>query len=263
MFDTPSTYSAAEAADIDVCVDTKGKSAAVQFNNGPVTVGSLLAALEASSDFDERFSASTGCDATATNALEPSTAPADRDNTVGFVDAEGADADAGIGVTQFAIEVRFGAYIASHVDTALLGDVLARTLARNRNNEAADTQAELLGLLGDGAGTGVLVGGAAGRTVRYEMATASVALMPMDRDRVLIAAGAQALADDPNTDESESDFRPMEAHVAVGYASDVNTTTARAKVDQNNNGGSDLRISQTGTIKARNQRTAAHPAPTV
>ena len=252
VFDTPSTYSGDKAADIDVRVDTKGKSVTVRFVNGPVTVGSLLEALEASGDFDARFSASTGCAATATNALEPSTDPDDRDNAAGFVDAEGTDADDGIGVTQFAIEVRFGAYIASHVDGALLEDVLARTLARNRNNEDADTQAELIALLGDGAGTGVLVGTAPGRTVRYEMQTASVALMPMDRDRVLVAAGAEALADNPNTDDRETDFRPGVAHVAVGYASDVNTTTARAKVDQNKNGKSDLRISQTNSIKARN-----------
>ena len=264
MFGRASTYSAAEAADIDVRVGTEGRSAAVRFVNGPVTVGSLLAALEASGDFDARFSASAGCDATAANALEPSTAPADRDNTAGFADAAGADADAGFGVTQFAIEVRFGGCIASHVDAPLPEGVLARTIARNRNSEAADTQTELLRLLGgDGAGTGVLVGGAAGRTVRYEMATASVALMPMDRDRVLVAAGAQALGDDPSTDETESDFRPSAAHVAVGCASDVNTTTARARVDQNNNGGSDLRISQTGTIKARNQRTGPTRAPAV
>ena len=84
------------------------------------------------------------------------------------------------------------------------------------------------------------------------MQTASVALMPMDGDRVLVAAGAEALPDDPNTDDTETDFRPEVAHVAVGYASDVNTTTARAKVDQNKNGKSDLRISQTNSIKARN-----------
>ena len=160
--------------------------------------------------------------------------------------------------------MRFGGCIASHVDAPLPEGVLARTIARNRNSEAADTQTELLRLLGgDGAGTGVLVGGAAGRTVRYEMVTASVALMPMDRDRVLVAAGAQALGDDPSTDETESDFRLSAAHVAVGCASDVNTTTARARVDQNNNGGSDLRISQTGTIKARNQRTGPTRAPAV
>ena len=237
VFDTPSTYSAEKAADIDVRVDTKGKTVTVRFVNGPATVGSLLAALKANSDFDQRFSAGTGCDAAATTALTPSNDADDRD---------AAATATGAGRTQFAIEVRFGAYIASHVDDELLADVFARTLARNRNNEDADTQSELIVLLGDGAGTGTLVGTAPGKTVRYEMETASTAYMPMDRDRVLTLAGAEA-SDDADANKAGDQARDLEEHVAVGYAPDDPNEPA----DESKNGKSDLRISQTGSIKAR------------
>ncbi|MCY3950656.1 MAG: cell wall-binding repeat-containing protein [Acidimicrobiaceae bacterium] len=238
VFDTPSTYSAEKASDIDVRVDTKGKTVTVRFVNGPATVGSLLAALKANSAFDERFSAGTGCSAVATTALTPSNAADDRDAA-----AEATRA----GRTQFAIEVRFGSYIATHVDDELLADVLARTLARNRNNEDADTQSELIALLGTGAGTGTLVGTAPGKTVRYEMETASTAYMPMDRDRVLTLAGAEAAAD-ADANKAGDQARALVAHVATGYAPDDPNEPA----DESKNGKSDLRISQTSSIKARN-----------
>ena len=238
VFDTPSTYSAEKASDIDVRVDTKGKTVTVRFVNGPATVGSLLAALKANSAFDERFSVTTGCDATATTALTPSNAAADRD---------AAATATGAGRTQFAIEVRFGAYIVSHVDDELLADILARTLARNRNNADADTQAELIALLGTGAGTGTLVGTAPSKTVRYEMETASVAYMPMNRDRVLTLAGAEA-ATDADANKAGDQARSLVEHVATGYAPDDPNEPA----DESKNGKSDLRISQTGSVKARN-----------
>ena len=174
VFDTPSTYSAAKDADIDVRVDTKGKTVTVRFDNGPVTVASLLAALSANADFDERFSANTGCDAVATTPLEPSTAADDRDGLAGFVDAEGATATAGIGMTQFAVEVRFSGYIATVSADELLTDILARTVARNRANEAANTVTELRTLLGIASvgDASSIVGRAPGTTVRYEMTTA-------------------------------------------------------------------------------------------
>ncbi len=238
VFDTPSTYSAEKASDIDVRVDTKGKTVTVRFVNGPATVGSLLAALKANSAFDERFSAGTGCDAVATTALTPSNAADDRD---------AAASATGAGRTQFAIEVRFGAYIATHVDDELLADIFARTLARNRNNEDADTQSELIALLGTDAGTGTLVGTAPSKTVRYEMETASVAYMPMDRDRVLTLAGAEA-ATDADANKAGDQARALVAHVATGYAPDDPNEPA----DESKNGKSDLRISQTSSIKARN-----------
>ena len=253
VFDTPTSYDAEKAADIDVRVAAKSKTATVTFRNGPVTIASLLAALKADSEFDALFGASTGCDAVATTRLAPSPAAADRDALSTFVDADGTDASAGIGRTQFAVEVGFNAYIATAVADELLDDILARTLARNRNNADADTLAELRPLLGIDSVTDAdtIVGGAPGRTVRYEMETASVALMPMARDRVLTLAGAEVLLDNPNTDATETDFRSAEDHVATGYAEDVDTTTAKARVDQNKNTRSDVRITVSSGVKAR------------
>ena len=254
VFDTPSSYSAAKDADIDVRVDTKGKTVTVRFDNGPVTVGSLLAALEANAGFDERFSANTGCDAVTTTRLEPSDDATVRDSVAGFVDADGGSSTTGIGRTQFAVEVRFSGYIATVDSDVLLADILARSVARNRANEDADTVTELRGLL-DIASPGnaaSIVGGAPSTTVRYEMESASTAYMPQARDLVDIAAGAALLDDDPNTAASETGFRPAEAAVATGYAPDVNTSTSLARVDQSRNAASQPRITVSSSVKARN-----------
>ena len=254
VFDTPSACSAAEAADIDVRVDTKGKTVTARFNNGPVTVGSMLAALTANAEFDERFSAGTGCDAAATTRLEPSTAADDRDAPAGFVAEDGGTASAGIGRTQFAVEVRFSGYIATVSADELLADILARTVARNRANTDADTVTELRSLLGISSvgDASSIVGRAPGTTVRYEMESALTAYMPQARDLVNIAAGAALLDDDPNTAATETGFRPAEAAVATGYASDVNTSTSLARVDQSRNGASQPRITVSASVKARN-----------
>ncbi|WP_419837039.1 cell wall-binding repeat-containing protein [Candidatus Poriferisodalis sp.] len=266
VFDTPSTYSAAKDADIDVRVDTKGKTVTVRFNNGPVTVASLLAALTANADFDARFSANTGCDAVATTRLEPSTAADDRDSVAGFVDAAGDTSTTGIGMTQFAVEVRFSGYIATVSADELLADILARTVARNRANEAADSVTELRTLLGIASVGNALsiVGSAPGTTVRYEMTTASTAYMPQARDLVDIAAGhtgAAAITADAAAGNAAHPAITAVPAVATGYAPDaptrlnattINNTGAQDRVDEDKNGASQPRITVSASVKARN-----------
>ncbi|MDE0499222.1 MAG: hypothetical protein OXH86_17935 [Acidimicrobiaceae bacterium] len=74
----------------------------------------------------------------------------------------------------------------------------------------------------------------------------------MARDLVTIAAGARLLADNLATDAVETGFRPVSAPVATGFALDVNTTTANSRVDEGRNGSSQVRISVSASVKARN-----------
>ena len=53
------------------------------------------------------------------------------------------------------------------------------------------------------------------QVVRYEGETALAANLPMARDLVNTAAGAAELADDPNTDATETAFRPAVAAAAT------------------------------------------------
>ena len=75
----------------------------------------------------------------------------------------------------------------------------------------------------------------------------------MARDLVTTAAGARLLDDNPaTTDAAETGFRPVSAPVATGFALDVNTTTANSRVDEGRNGSSQVRISVSASVKARN-----------
>ncbi|MCY3607479.1 MAG: hypothetical protein OXG57_03450 [Acidimicrobiaceae bacterium] len=74
----------------------------------------------------------------------------------------------------------------------------------------------------------------------------------MARDLVTTAAGARVLEDNPATTATETGFRPVSAPVATGFALDVNTTTANSRVDEGRNGSSQVRISVSASVKARN-----------
>ncbi|MDE2895558.1 MAG: hypothetical protein OXN87_09190 [Chloroflexota bacterium] len=74
----------------------------------------------------------------------------------------------------------------------------------------------------------------------------------MARDLVTTAAGARVLDDNPATDAAETGFRPVSAPVATGFALDVNTMTANSRVDEGRNGSSQVRISVSASVKARN-----------
>lgn len=136
----------------------------------------------------------------------------------------------------------------------LLADVLASAMIRTkaalgdlRAAPASDaTNAGGLDLASPTAVTGPVT------KVRYEATTARIANLPMARDLVDVKAGAALLADDPNTPATETAFRPAMAHVATGYAADVTTSTALAKIDQSRDGASQPRISVSSSVKARN-----------
>ena len=263
LFDTRSTYKAdgSKTAVIAVSVDPKGKRVSVEFVSGPITIGDLLKALKGNSDFDARFMATTACgDATTPNRaavkLDPTTS--DRDVLGTFVGADGTDTGnttfaSAIGRTRFAIEVRFDKYIREVADTELLNDVLNATALRNRRVEAADTAAELVTLLGI-ANNNAIVGGAPGKVVRYQATTASVTYLPKVRDLVDVAAGSdqQAAILGPPAYTAIPDV----AHVALGYLADQPasgttdvTGTAQDRVDEDENGASQRRISISSNVK--------------
>ena len=240
VFDRSSTYSAAKPLNIDVRVDTKGKKATVRFVNGKATLGDLLAALKAESAFDERFSATTGCDAVPTTALTP-TRPDDA--------TEALATTTDVGRTQFAIEVRFSGYINEHTDAELLDDVLARTVARNPeiDDRAALIQAMTTAGNADSETPGTGTHTPYSTTVRYEMTVSASSHMPLSRDLVDTDAGA-GQSGDADADMAGDQERDAVPDVATGYASDNPNTFA----DESMNGKSQVRISVSSSVKARN-----------
>ncbi|WP_420610620.1 cell wall-binding repeat-containing protein [Candidatus Poriferisodalis sp.] len=247
-FDTASGYDPAKPLDIDVLVDSKRKWATVTWTNGKATVGDLLAALRANSDFDQRFSASVNpCSAPPSTPLVHTAAARGVSATTSY-----------IGRTQFAIEVRFNAYIASANHDQLLMDVLAAAASRAKTTNDASGIRAAAADSADAAGGLSLASPAAVAgpvtTVRYEGETARVGNLPMNRDLVTTAeghAGAPAITGPPA-------FPAITASpaVATGYAADANTgadnTGAQDKVDENLNGSSQNRITVTSSVKARN-----------
>ena len=259
VFDRASTYSTAKPLDIDVRVDPKGQRVTVRFNNGPTTatLGDLLAALKADADFDARFAAgfddcSTGVARTALGLLEARNASVSSDGT---------------GRTQFAIQVSFNAFVNTVDNDQLLTDVLAAAAVRTRPS-AAETLADGITRIrtaasDTGGGLSIVsdISAAATdlptveastpptRSIRYEVTTARVANLPKARDLVETAAGAAELADDPNTTDTETAFRPASAAVATGYAADATTSTVLARVDQSMNGSSQVRIAVSSSVK--------------
>ena len=244
LFDVASTRMDSKPLDIDVRVDAKGRQVSIRHVNGKATLGDLLAALRANSDFDQRFSVSTDpCSASPTTPLVPSAAAR---NTA----ATSADS----GRTQFAIEVRFRDFIKQHTDADLLDDVLARTVARSRVADRATlitalTTAGSSDLGGETPGTGSPAQSTDravyGKTVRYEMTASSAAHIPRQRDIVDTAAGSNA------TDAAagyEAPSTPVDP-VATGYAADDAATT---KVREDYNAKSQVFINLTSRIKARN-----------
>ena len=132
VFDRASTYSFAKPLDIGVRVDTRGQRVTVRFNNGPVTatLGDLIAALNGDDEFAALFSAGfTSCSLAATNNASSVALGlvAARNVAAGFSDS---------GRTQFAIEVRFNAFVDVVRNPQLLEDLLAAARVRTRPNAA-------------------------------------------------------------------------------------------------------------------------------
>ena len=251
VFDRASTHSAAKPLDIDVRVDTKGQRVTVRFVNGPATatLGDLLAALKANADFDSRFSAGF-----ADCALGRGTTPLGLVTTARDVVAVTTNA----GRTQFAIEVRFNAWVHSVSHDELLADVLAAAAQRaGTTNNAAGIRAAATGDA-TSAGGGLSLDSPAvfagpSQTVRYEGETALMRNLPQARDLVITAAGhtgATAITGPPA-------FPAITAvtAVATGYAADAPTgadnTGAQDKVDEDKNGSSQQRIIVSSSVKAR------------
>ncbi|MXZ14427.1 MAG: cell wall-binding repeat-containing protein [Acidimicrobiales bacterium] len=258
VFDRASTYSAAKPLDIDVRVDTRGQRVTVRFNNGPdtATLGDLLAALKANSDFDARFNAgfedcATGEATTRLGLLEV------RDQVVN------ANGD---GRTQFAIEVRFNAQVRSVVSDGLLIDILAAAASRaGTDNSESGIRATASGGGGTAAGGGLTVAddlsvdssvltdplGGPRQLVRYEFETALVKNLPMSRDLVQIDAGhtgAGAITGPPSYPAI-----PPTAAIALGYAVDAPTgddnSGAQDTTDEDKNAGNQRRITVTSNVK--------------
>ena len=278
-FDRASTYSPAKPLDIGVSVDPTGKRVTVRFNSGPATatLGDLIATLNADAEFSALFSAGfTSCSDAATNnaaraALDLQTA---RNVPAGFDDS---------GRTQFAIEVRFNAFVDEIRNPNLLEDLLAATRVRTRPSAAetltagnARVQAPATGGPSAAAGGGLTIYAdlnAASpalpsittglttvpvQSVRYEFETSQVRYLPMAHDLVDVAAGhagATAIAATATTPAYPA--ITADAGVATGYAADApapGTTdvvaTAQDKVDENLNGKEQRRITPHPSVKA-------------
>ena len=257
VFDRSSTHMATKPLDIDVRVDTKGQRVTVRFVNGPATatLGDLLAALKANSDFDSRFSAGFANCLTGrgTTVLNLATTAATRDTIALSNDT---------GRTQFAIEVRFNAYVDTVNDAALLADVLAAAARRAGKTNDADGTTGIRAAVAGGtiADDGTITPGTAGggldlatpatfvgpkTSVRYEGTTASVRNLPMARDLVDTDAGHAG-------DDTVTPAIPAVTAVATGYALDAPVAApGRNTVDESDNGASQRRIAVSSSVKAR------------
>jgi putative cell wall-binding protein len=275
VFDRASTYSTQKPLDIDVRVDTGGKRVTVRFNNGPLTatLGDLLAALKANSDFDERFSAGF---TTCANAAAGGRAQLGLVTTA--AGRNQSSAGAATGRTKVAIEVHFKAYVDTVDHNELLEDVLENAALRagKTNDTTALTGIRIDATGGTVAGDGTVTPGTAGgglslatptsiativdalttgtpptEVVRYEAVTALVSNLPQLGDRVVTKAGIaahDAVGDLPAT--------TAVAAVATGYAADANAsgttvnTDARDTVDEDKNAASTVPISLGSRVKA-------------
>ncbi len=219
LFDVASTRMASKPLDIHVGVDPKGQQVTVRINNGTGTVGDLLAALRANSDFDERFTVGIPCAGNPAVALVPSNTTANRNRAL---------ANGGQGRTKFAIQTRFNAYVNSINADTLLAAVMQQTSVRL--GAAAADGAAVLGLTGfEEAPTGSQDPAAPFLMLRHEVTVSSASHLPRAGDLVNIAAGTDTLS------------------VAGGYVADDTDT---ANVNESLNGASQRRISVSSSVKA-------------
>ena len=288
VFDKASTYDAEKDLDIDVRVNSRDRTVFVRFNNGKTTFGDLAAALEANSAFSAMFDVKVDTDpATITGDNEGKCGSAATKAVLdiatlarggGALETGGTFAtdtwstsSLSGGETKVAIRVTFNAYISATglsgtENDELLADILKATADRAEDAGIVDSDSDddfvdevrtglsLTTLTApdptDATAAYNYVFSAPGTTVRYEATTTSAVFLPQVRDLVTTAAGAALLDDNPNTTESETGFRPAVAPVAVGYATDVNTSTTLAKVDQSMNTASQVRVGRSSGVKA-------------
>lgn len=200
------------------------------------------AALEGNSAFDAMSEvklpadAAAGCGATSNIAL--AIGNDDRQvTTVGGVTG---------GMTQVAIEVRFNGYVNTVSDDELLDDILADLVKRTEATDDAAARTAL-GLDSLTATPGPTT------MVRYEAITGQANQLPQVRDLVTTLAGHDGASEItgpplvPAIDDVEA--------VATGYAPDANAPgrtvndTAHDKVDEDQNGASQVRIGRSSSVK--------------
>ena len=219
LFDVASTRVATKPLDIHVGVDPKGQQVTVRINNGTGTVGDLLAALRANSDFDERFTVGIPCSGNPAVALVPSNVTANRNQALTNDVA---------GRTKFAIQTRFNAHVDSINADTLLAAVMQQTSVRL--GTAAADGAAVLALTGfEESPTGSQNPAAPFSMLRHEVTVSSASHLPRAGDLVNVAAGTSSLS------------------VAGGYVTDV---VATANVDESLNGASQRRIGVSASVKA-------------
>ncbi|WP_420625151.1 cell wall-binding repeat-containing protein [Candidatus Poriferisodalis sp.] len=226
VFDVASTWEADPdaAVDIDVRVNSRDKTVFVRFNTGDAKFGDLKAELEGNSAFDAMFEVKLppndegGCNATLNEPL-----------AIDNGDRQVDDADLAGGMTQVAIEVRFNGYLQTVADAhaGLLDDILNDTAKRNMlvdgdgNTDDTDVRTALgLTTVPDAAFS------APSTTVRYEAITDNAAMLPQVRDLVTTLAGADAIAEDPDTTAIE--LRAAVDAIATGWATDTNNAGKNA-----------------------------------
>jgi putative cell wall-binding protein len=227
VFDVASTWTADGDQDIDVRVNSRDTTVFVRFNDGSAKNGDLKAVLEGNNAFSSMFEvklpadADGGCDATADNDL-----------ALGTDDRQEAADPASGGTTEVAIEVRFNGYVNTIDDDELLADILAGVVVRAEVETNAATLALGLDSLTEFAGPGT--------THRYEASTGDAGMLPAVRDLVNTDAGYDLSASDADQKIAAA------AEVAVGYASDDDTTTT---VQENKNASSQVRIGRSSGVK--------------
>jgi putative cell wall-binding protein len=259
LFDTAATWQAGKPADIDVRVDTTGKTVTARVVNGRATVGDLLAALSANSDFDQRFTAALACNGSGASAV--SAAPNKRldiNRTARSYTAARATTN-GDGSTQFAIVVSFNVWV-KHIDAdaraALVADILHGVETRNRGvstlaqiktglqRDNTSHTRDINNLSAENGGTALTV--APLMTVRLEGQTTTARFLPKAGDVVTTLAGrATAVSTDAT---AGLPALGTEQEVAVGYAANSDTTRA---IDESVNGYSQVTIALNPALPVR------------
>lgn len=278
-FDRASTYDAAKDLDIDVRVNSRDRNVSVRFNNGRAKFADLKAALEGNSAFDALFEVKVDTDPatiTGDNAgacgmpanFELAINGAGGNSATGLV--RGVDASTATlanGTTKFAVQVTFNGYVMRVGDSGsehaeLAADILAATVARVQGkgtNVAGDTAVaatetvtealtRVRGKLGwtsfqntpdDDTDIDNIVFAMPSAMVRYMATTSDASVLPQVRDLVTTLAGQ-------DEDTTTTPTTPAVAPVAVGYATDDDTTAAK----EDENAASQVRIGQSSSVKA-------------
>ncbi|MYJ47288.1 MAG: hypothetical protein F4070_06525 [Acidimicrobiales bacterium] len=214
------------------------------------TAHDLVAALRANGEFDSRFAVSLPCAGSTRAVLGVSSA---NRNVAATPTNEGR--------TLFAIEVNFNTYVSAvtvEQHGALLEDLLAAAAMRaSVPNTDGGIRAEADGEPGTAAGGGLNMASTGQsavtgptRRVRYEGETALAGLLPMAGDLVNTTAGATTLAASEGPPAIAA--REEAPSVATGYAANDDSTTVKARTNQDLNAASQNRIAVSSSVKARN-----------